>query len=85
MNCFKCGEESYGNICRKCEREEEWNFREEIKKLKFESDKPSKIVLDCIFAVDEKFEEFIRRLKENRWCSDRMREEIDKLAGSKLT
>lgn len=23
MKCFKCGEESYGNICRKCEREEE--------------------------------------------------------------
>jgi len=23
MKCFKCGGESFGNICRKCEREEE--------------------------------------------------------------
>ncbi len=23
MKCYKCGEESYGYICRKCEREEE--------------------------------------------------------------
>jgi len=23
MKCFKCGQESYGNICRKCEREKE--------------------------------------------------------------
>lgn len=31
MKCFKCGKETYGNICRKCEREEEAEEKNEKK------------------------------------------------------